>query len=171
MKKEIWKDIPNYEGYYQASDLGRVKSLNRCITDLNGKRVRVFKECILKAGLAHGYRTVNLCRKNYKVSVIIMMAFKDHVPCGMKVVVDHVNGIKTDDRLVNLQLISQRENVSRSKKGTSKYVGVSWNKRKSKWYAYIRINGKNIYLGSFTNEIEASKAYQKKLRELNQISV
>ena len=61
---EIWKDVPNYEGYYQVSNLGRVRSLDRIIID--GKRKRNFKGVVLKQGLSKaGYYSVSLY-KNHK---------------------------------------------------------------------------------------------------------
>jgi ribosomal protein L15E len=72
------------------------------------------------------------------------MAFLNHTPCGYKIVVDHIdNNIKTDNRLENLQLITQRENVSKDIKNTSsKYIGVCWHKKAKKWRSSIQINGK-----------------------------
>lgn len=77
-------------------------------------------------------------------------------------VVDHINNIKTDNSIDNLQLISQRENSSKDKKnGTSKYIGVYWNKEKHKWTARIQVNGFNKHIGHFNNEIDAHLAYEK----------
>lgn len=50
--------------------------------------------------------------------------------------------------------------------GSSKFVGVSWNKRAKKWMSSIRIKGKLKYLGYFDDEVEASNAYQKELEKL-----
>ena len=97
---EIWKDIPNYEGYYQVSNLGNVSRVN--------------SNSNLKAGNTHGYLQVVLCvnkqKKNYKVHQLVAMAFLNHKPCGMKLVVDHINGKKTDNRVENLQVITNRNN-------------------------------------------------------------
>jgi len=117
---EIFKDIPGYEGIYQVSDLGRVKSL------------KFNKEKILKPGVNnHGYYTVVLCkgkRKTINVHQLVAMAFLNHEPCGYNgLIVDHKDNNPLNNRLSNLQLISQRENTSKDKKGSSKYTGVSWN--------------------------------------------
>ena len=95
------------------------------------------------------------------------MAFLNHEPCGMKIVVDHINYNIKDNRLVNLRLITNRENTShRKKKGSSKYTGVCWHKQNLNWVAYIQVKGKNISLGSYKTEYEAHLAYQKALKEL-----
>jgi hypothetical protein len=86
--------------------------------------------------------------------MLVAMAFLNHKPDGThKIVVDHINNNKLDNRVVNLQLISQRENLSKDRKdGTSKYVGVCWKKSRNKWQVDIKIDGKRKYLGLFTDE-------------------
>ena len=158
MKTEIWKDIKDYGGLYKVSNLGRVKSL------------KFGKERILSAATnATGYSLVALCNGKTKaitVHQLVAMAFLNHKPCGYKLVVDHINTIKTDNRLENLQVITHRQNCTKDKKGTSKYTGVHWCKPRNKWRAEIRINGKTKYLGSFKSELEASEAYQLKLETI-----
>ena len=163
MKKateEVFKDIPGYEGVYQISDLGRVKSLK-----LN--RERILKPIVS----GNGYLFVNLfCegkQKNITVHQLVAIVFLNHTPCGHKIVVDHINCDEQDNRLSNLQLISNRENLSKDKKGyTSKYTGVCWKKQNKKWISQIIINGKAKYLGLFTDEYDAHLAYQRKLKEI-----
>ena len=161
--KEIWKDIPKCGGLYQVSNLGRVKSLDF---------KRTGKEGFLKLSIGlNGYNLVTLSYlgkgKTYRISKLVAIVFLNHKPNGFKTVVDHINNIKTDDRLENLQVITQRENCSKDKKnGTSKYTGVSWNKKDKKWQSGIKINGISINLGYFNNEEEASKAYQNKLKTI-----
>jgi hypothetical protein len=86
-----------------------------------------------------------------------------------KEVVDHINGIKTDNIVYNLQLLTTRQNVCKSNNGngSSKYIGVSWDKLHKKWRAQICINGKGTYIGIFKNELDARKAYLDKLAEID----
>lgn len=168
---EIWKDIPEYEGMYQASSLGRIKSVKRVIVRKNGIFFTV-KETILKQGNNYGYKTCSLFKegkgKTYNCSQLVAMAFLNHKPCGFKIVVDHINNIKTDNSIENLQLISNRENTTKDlfrKKSTSKYIGVSFDKSRNKWISYFRYGKKRIFLGRFKNEIDAHLAYEKKLNE------
>jgi hypothetical protein len=168
-QNEIWKDIPNYEGYYQVSNHGRVKSLSRFVKN-KYEGLTYWKERILKPTLSSGYYVIKLLKeqkKIIKVHQLVAIAFLNHKPCGMLLVVDHINNIKTDNRLDNLQVITNRKNLSKDKNGTSKYTGVSWSKRYNKWESNIYINGKNIFLGHFESEKEASIIYQKKLNTLN----
>ena len=168
---ENWKDIKGYEGLYQVSDLGRIKSLAREIMRGNGFKYTV-KEKIRKPSIRiDGYLAVNLLRDGIRESknihVLVAMAFLNHKPNGMKIVVDHITNDRSDNRLENLQLISQRENCTKDKKGySSQHVGVGWNKASNKWRAAIKIDGKRNHLGYFSDELEAAKAYQSKLREI-----
>ena len=176
MQEEIWKDIPNYEGRYQVSNLGRVQSLSRKIC--NTKRCYISKEIILKQFInMHGYVCYKLCngvaQKTFSVHKLVAMAFLNHIPDGTnKIVVDHINDIKTDNRLKNLQLITNRENAYRTQgKYSSKYKGVSWCKKKNKWRASIRIHSKSVHLGYFLNEHDAYLIYQNKLElEIKEMS-
>lgn len=168
---EIWKDIPGYEDLYQASNLGNIKGLSRIML-INGKYPIMTKERIFSpAKNCHGYLFVNLTKdkkkKGFKVHQLVAMAFLEHIPCGHKLVVNHKNFIRTDNRLENLEVITGRENYNRKHlKSSSKYVGVSWNKVLEKWSSTIFVNGKTKHLGYFVNELDASKTYQKKLSEI-----
>tara|TARA_R110002153_G_C13027118_1_gene468252 strand:- start:130 stop:600 length:471 start_codon:yes stop_codon:yes gene_type:complete len=155
---EIWKEIKGFENY-KVSNLGRVKSCKKG------------KEKFLRLNLDSGYLRVGLSSngkgKIIRIHQLVAIAFLNHTPCGYKLVVDHINGVKTDNRLENLQVITQRENASKDKKGgSSKYTGVSWSKRDKKWLTHIRINGKVKHLGTFTDELEAAQAYKIALRSL-----
>ena len=166
--QEIFKDVIGYEGLYQVSNLGRVKSLDMKVwggKSLYFKKGRFLSQNIdgiryLRVGLCNG---VNQVTK--RVHQLMAESFLDHRPSETKLVCDHINNDPLDNRLENLQLISNRENSCKDKKGTSKYRGVSLDGKK--WMVSIRINGKKKYLGRFTNEIEASNAYQNALNNLN----
>jgi hypothetical protein len=171
-QNEIWKDIPGYEGIYKVSSLGRVKSLKRKVAHYNGGGIRNIKEKILEGSYTnYGYLQVTLRKnnaaKNPQIQILVAMAFLGHTPCGLEKVVDHIDNNKINNRVENLQIIPQRLNASKDRKGgSSKYVGVYWNKRQKKWRASIFFNGKSIHLGYFDDEKLASKAYQEKLKNI-----
>ena len=157
--EEQWRDVPGYEDHYQISDSGKIKS------------VKYRKEKILKQTLIKGYYGLGLClegkRKVLFIHVMIAMAFLDHVPNGHVITVDHINGNKTDNRLENIQLLTNRENVSKSTpsyKKSSLPVGVC--KFRNKYISSIKENGSKVYLGLFPTPEEAAKAYGEALAKI-----
>jgi hypothetical protein len=154
---EIWKDIPNYEGIYQVSSLGRVKSLG----NNKQKKEKILKPATNPYGYVHVVLSKDAVSKSMKTSQLVAMAFLNHVPCGHKIVVDHIDDNKLNNTLENLQLITQRENTCKTQgKYSSNYRGVCWNRFENKWVSHIRIDGKHKRLGAFNDELEASNAYQ-----------
>lgn len=169
--KEIWKDIPEYEGYYQVSNLGNVRSIDRIIEHSRLGQVKR-KGKILKPGLdGVGYYFVVLSKngilKPVNIHKLVAITFLGHKPCGYKEVVDHINNDKSNNSSDNLQLISVRENTSKDRFcGASEYVGVSWNKTLNKWRSKIWLNGKYKHLGYFNDEYDAHLAYQRELSKI-----
>lgn len=164
--QEIWKDIPGFEGYYQASTLGRIKSLPRIIKRLGKGDFPVFEKILKLCMTPKGYQFVHLhkgtSKKTWRIHTLIAMTFLNHNPDGtMKIIVDHINSIKTDNKVCNLQLTTNRHNCSKDKKNkSSKYTGVMWFKRDSKWRAQITTGFVNKHLGYFDCEEDARDAYE-----------
>lgn len=171
MQEEIWKDVIGYEGLYQVSNLGRVKSLPK--TWVAGKgTIKKHDGIILKLIKdIYGYYLVNLCKENkqktLKVHQLVAIAFLNHTPCGHKLVIDHIDNNPLNNNVFNLQIVTHRYNTHKQQgRYTSIYKGVHWSKVRKKWMSNIRINGKTICLGAFNEEIEAGIAYQNQLKEI-----
>lgn len=101
MTAEIWKDIPNYDGKYQVSNWGRVRSFKR-------RNEKILKQNTLK----NGYKQIELCfdgkRKNAFVHRLVAEAFipnTDNKPC-----VNHKNKATNDNRVENLEWCNAGEN-------------------------------------------------------------
>lgn len=166
---EEWKDVPSYEGKYQVSTYGNVKSLDRTTLSSNGKLIPIkgsdLKHNKCKAGYLNVYLYKNRkSRKFFGIHQLVAMAFLNHKPCGHKIIVDHEDENKQNNYLYNLRLTTNRINCSKSKKNkTSKFTGVHWDKERNKWVSQIFINGKTKNLGRFECELAAARAYQNEL--------
>jgi hypothetical protein len=111
MDKEIWKDIPDYEGYYQISNYGRVKSLSRF--QWNGFKKWKSKEKMLKYGIGtSGYYFIILCKNsittNKMVHRIVGKVFIDN-PLNKKEI-NHIDGNKLNNKFDNLEWLTPKEN-------------------------------------------------------------
>ena len=169
--KEAYKSIKGYEGLYEVSNLGNVKSLERQGKHSKGGKMIIKEKILTNSNNGNGYfkvhLTINNKTKKIYIHQLVAMAFLNHTPNGVKNIVDHIDNNSKNNNLNNLQLITQRENSSKDKiNKTSKYTGVHWLKKRNKWQASIRINGSKVYLGSFSDESLAHDAYQKELKKL-----
>lgn len=127
MENEIWKDIAGYEGLYQVSNEGRVKSLARVVIRNNGQKLPI-KERILKPAFnGRGYLIVDLCdggkKKHFKVHRLVCQAFHenpDNKPC-----VNHLDENKINNYASNLEWCTYEENNNHGTRAarTSKPVG------------------------------------------------
>ncbi len=85
------------------------------------------------------------------------------------VMFDHIDRNPLNNQKYNLRECTEQQNTFNQgkRKGyqTSQYKGVSWNKRHKRFYAFIRIDGRRIYLGNFKDEVSAAKAYNKAAAE------
>lgn len=114
-ENEEWKPVVGYEGLYEVSNLGRVRSLDRM--SWNGKSYWLQKGKILNPGFdMYGYKYVNLYKncngKKYYIHRLVASAFipnTDNLP-----VINHINEIKTDNRAENLEHCTQKHNMEHS---------------------------------------------------------
>jgi hypothetical protein len=164
--KEIWKDVKGYEGIYKVSNLGRVKSLARKSIDGRNLKERIFSNTTDKSGYVCLSLRKNNKMKTHKLHQIMAVAFLGHTPNGYEIVVDHIDNVKTNNKLDNLQVITHRQNVSKDKKKGNRFTGVRFDKRRNLFYSGIQINGEKIHLGSFKCELAAAYAYNMKLKEI-----
>lgn len=85
--------------------------------------------------------------------------------------IDHINGDKADNRIVNLRNVSLQQNLQNKlkpqKNSDSKVLGVSWHKKAKKWQAHICVYKERKYLGLFDDVNEAHKAYLKEKEKID----
>lgn len=114
MEFEIWKDIPGYEGYYQASTLGRIRSLDRTIIDATGNQRRYKGNVLRLSDAGKGYLNVMLSkngkRATPRVNRVIAMTFLDN-PNGYTQV-NHKDENKANNRADNLEWCTPQYNTN-----------------------------------------------------------
>jgi hypothetical protein len=111
-KVERWEPIPGYEGLYEVSTNGRVRSYHNFGWQKRKNPV------ILKPHISvYGYPQISLCKdkavRNVNIHRIVAMVFLPTPPYS-NMQIDHINGIKTDNRVSNLEWVTPRENTMRS---------------------------------------------------------
>lgn len=107
---EVWKDIEGYEGIYQVSNLGRIRSLDRMIHGAYG-RTRFSKGKIIKCHITrNGYINVILRKRNFLVHRIVAKTFLPNPE--NKTVVDHIDTVKSNNNVDNLRWVTTSENIS-----------------------------------------------------------
>lgn len=121
-EREVWRDVPGYVGHYQVSTYGRVKSLLRIIRYPYRTKTS-YKICKPQIILSHktkwgGYLSVGLAmhsiKKKFKVHRLVAMAFISNPE--KKPFINHKNGIKTDNRVINLEWCTRSENATHAVK-------------------------------------------------------
>lgn len=168
--EEIWKDVVGYEGLYQVSNMGRVYSLPKEWVSGNNSIQKHKGKILMASKNSSGYYIVDLRknnkRKSKKIHQLVAESFLGHIPCGYDLVIDHINDNPLDNRLENLQIVTHRFNIYKTRgKYSSQYKGVTWNKKSKKWRGYINFNGRENHLGLFENEYDAHLAYQEALKK------
>lgn len=188
--QEVWKDIAGYEGMYQVSNLGNVRSLDR-VVEVKNQTSRFVKGKEKRQTVGnHGYCVVYLYKDNKlqteTVHRLVAEAFLANPK--NKETVNHIDGNKKNNCVENLEWSSYTENnaharlqglnkteniakgmrnpIFMNKNNTSGRKGVYFEKRTGKWMAYITVNKKMIYLGRYDNKEDAIKAREEKEREL-----
>lgn len=107
---ERWLPIPGYEGSYEVSDRGRVRSLDRIVVRSDGREIRCKGKVLSQGVHPKGYLGVRLCGKTKKVHRLVLEAFVGPCPDGMECC--HNNGIPGDNKLTNLRWGTRIENAA-----------------------------------------------------------
>lgn len=170
-EREAWSPITGYECNYEASSIGRIRSIDRVV--ITSKKILHYKSKILNPRLGiQGYFYVSLYlngkAKTFNVHQLVAISFLNHKPCRYKLVVNHKNFDKKDNRVTNLEIITNRANsLKLNIKSSSIYTGVSFCKTRKLWKSQVYINGKTINIGYFNCETKAHLNYLLTLKSVS----
>ena len=153
---ENWKPIKGYEGLYEVSDEGRVRSLDREITYSNG-RMHIYKGKIMQLRIKKdGYVTIRLSKegldKQKLVHRLVYEAFNGTIPEGMQV--NHIDEDKTNNRLDNLNLMTCKENNNFGTRNERISQAKTNGKSSKAVYGYNPITGELVISFPSTREAE-----------------
>lgn len=113
LESEVWKDIEGYENYYQVSNMGRIKSLDRYLTSITGRSYFLKSKLMSFTTTDRGYLMVALCKgcitKHLRVNILVAKAFI--LNPENKKEVNHKKGIKKDNRASELEWCTHKENM------------------------------------------------------------
>lgn len=152
-KLEIWKPVKNYELLYEASSFGNIKRNNKLL-----------KPWVNNAEYYSVSLSKNGIRKVRTIHQLVSESFLNFNQCGYELVVNHKDFNRQNNRVDNLEIVTQRENSNKKHlKSSSRSIGVSFVKELNKWKGQIVIGTTVKYLGVFETELEASEYYKKAL--------
>jgi hypothetical protein len=164
MNQETWVDIKEYEGYYQVSNLGRVRSLDR--DDVWNGKVFHFRKGKIRIGYAEkcGYVGIPLCKdgvsKTKRIHALMAKHFIPNPDPEFYRYVNHIDKDGSNNSLNNLEWCTNRFNTIHgdiNKDSTHELLFVSKvDRRKSPYRACIRVNGKKKRK-SFNNPLDAHR--------------
>lgn len=165
---EQFKPIRNYEGLYEISNWGNIRTL------LYSKKLGDPPHLLRTASNSHGYvcgiLTKDKIPTSFKIHHLVWDHFGDKPRNGHKLQIDHIDGNKTNNFIGNLRLLSNRDNITawhRKNRLNKIPTGVQFIKDINKYQSRICINYKFISLGYYDNINDASLAYQNKLKSIN----
>jgi hypothetical protein len=158
-------DMPDYEGIYQVSTYGIIKSVERIVDTGYYKKTKPESIITPRTQISGGYLYVRLYKngnvKTYKVHQVVAMAFLGHKPNGLNLVVNHIDKNVKNNRVDNLEIVSIMYN-SNCHKETQ---GVT--KKGNLYYARVTINKKRVDVGYFKTREEAIDARNLKMQEID----
>lgn len=157
----FWHKIRSYDTF-NGTQFIKVRNGKAWNQRCAGKRA-----CTARSGTGH--MTGRLMGKGYGAHRLAWLHYYgEPIPDGM--FVDHINGDRADNRIVNLRLVTPQQSVYNTgpqKNSTSGAKGVYWDKQNKKWKASIKHEGKEVWLGRFESFEKAVNAYQKAAESLH----
>ena len=157
---EVWKDVVDYEGLYEVSSFGQIRSVDRIVPRKNHK-AHIRSTLLKSSENIRGYYSVWLCKdgisRTHMVHRVVTIAFLGK----SDLFVNHKDFDKSNNRLDNLEWVTHRENIKHYRRSVIKKDGLPLGVQRSgkRFEALIWAHGKRINLGSFSTPELASQAY------------
>ncbi len=159
-----WRPVVGYEGLYEVSVDGEIRSLDRTIRRPQDQRDRFLRGKTMKGVVAwNKYVIMTFCKngvvKPKMAHRVVAEAHIGTIPDGIDI--DHKNGVRDDNRLDNLRFATRSQNLRNkvANRGASGHRGISYRpKQVNKWSVRITINGFNKQIGSFPTRDNAIAA-------------
>lgn len=159
------RDIPSYEGLYAVTSSGRIWSYPKQIGFRRGKgswrKLDLHKAGYLQVILQKDGKLENLLL--HRIMALTWIPNPDNLP-----EINHKDGNKINNRILNLEWVTSRQNMHHStliglqhKNRASSYINVSLRKDNNMWVSRLLISGKRHYIGQFLTELEAALAYNR----------
>jgi hypothetical protein len=126
----------------------------------NASQGRAYAGSIAGSLDSQGYLQIGIDQRRLKAHRLAWLLVNSVDPGDLRI--DHINGNPSDNRISNLRLATQSQNLcnrGKQRNNTSGYKGVSWEKASQKWQAHIKRNGRQVNLGRFDTPDEAHAAY------------
>ena len=167
--KEIWKAVLGYEGYYEVSNMGNVKSVDRVVVNKLGYSSKR-KGKIIKLGVnSMGYYVIDLCKYSVRdrrlVHRLVAKHYMENFEAVPNLEVDHIDQNPKNNLIENLRMSTHSQNLINTGLATKmKSKGVT--RVDGKWLAKIMKDYKPITIGRFINKADAINAYNLKATEL-----
>lgn len=168
MKEEIWKDITGYEGLYQISNFGGVKTLKKDV--IIGNAVRHQEERMLKCDpMKKGYLRASLSKNGVIKRVLVHRLVYEHFngPIIEGLIINHKDRNKHNNDNDNLELVTYRRNTHHYRESTNRQLPIGVRKMRGKYQARLNVSSKVIYLGVYDTPAKASEIFQSAVIKLN----
>jgi hypothetical protein len=171
--EEIYKDIPGFEGKYQVSNFGNIKTIERVTIFKDGRERHYENKVLISTPDLKGYPKIRLQNFNPKygstrrVHSLVWETFGDGTTISFPDrVIDHIDRNKKNNHINNLRIVSNRENTY-NRKGNLEFIGVRKNKKSNNYSCRIGFNYKDYHLGTFKTQEEAFERYNEAITHID----
>lgn len=162
-RRERWKSVPGYTNLYEASDQGKIRSINRVVTDSNKRKCKL-KGRILKEIPLNGYPSVMLSkcgkRSRFKVHQLVMLSFVGRYPKGKEIC--HEDGDPTNNKLSNLRYDTPKGNAADKKRHGTHIIGSRHTKAKLTEEQVVKMRDEyacgNVTITKLANKYKVSRS-------------